>query len=191
MFDPEMSPVPVRFRPLGGHTNGSSEYAYWICVLSLYTLFTKRGIGSPSLYDLIDQPSSLLATVCDMLQYAATPYRVCRRPGRAVTQRARLPSSSLCQSGSLLPLCICVWPDAAPRQPPNSARNGYASSERVVQSCVKGRTANCMCNSTQTVEESSRPRYQLFLPPAAASECTWLLRKCWPEKQLTNTCDQE
>jgi hypothetical protein len=35
MLEPEMSPVPGRCLPDGAHTNGNSEYAYWICVLSL------------------------------------------------------------------------------------------------------------------------------------------------------------
>ena len=55
-LEPEIRPVPGRCRPEGGHTNGSSEYAYCSCVLSLYTLFTNSGMGSPSEYDLIDQP---------------------------------------------------------------------------------------------------------------------------------------
>ena len=35
MFEPETRPVPGRGLPDMGHTKGSSEYAYCICVLSL------------------------------------------------------------------------------------------------------------------------------------------------------------
>lgn len=101
-FEPEISPVPGRCRPEGGHTNGSSEYAYCSCVLSLYTLFTKSGIGSPSEYDLIDQPGQHQHTIRILLARQES-YRVCRKPERAARTRARTPSSSLGRSDSRPP----------------------------------------------------------------------------------------